>query len=630
MLRRRFAHDWSGPDACETAARYSPAAMTEPISASTAPPDPMIAAREAATTAVVNSTHRRRVIVAGPGTGKSTTFKKALEQRGGRGLALTFLRLLADDLRKSLAEYADGYTFHGFAKRQMKVHTPDGLSTHFEIYPPLVTLEMWDFHALGIQKIAKNPGSITLARRKAAIENPVQKLDFASGVPQRVLDLGSYYDAAGFPDLTLRMYLDQRDHPEHIPTFPLIVVDEYQDFSPLETAIIDQLGTCSDLLIAGDDDQALYDWRAATADAIRTLAEDPASDRHPLPYCSRCTSVIVAAVLATIREATSIGKLPGRLDKPFVCFMPSKGPDSEAHPKIFDVRCTHSTYIKRYVAARIGEIPQDDIKEAAKDGYPTVLVIGPRQFLDDVVDHLRELYPDAHRKPSDALPVLPVHGYRYLARDSVSTLGWRIVVEVERPDGWEASVRGALETGEALIDHLDPAFRDEHLGVAGLLARGLKGELVEEERAELAVHLRVAVDDLDKTLELAEETEPTEDEEGVQEQVDTIGPDVEPEDVADETPLQPTITFTSLVGAKGLSAAYVFVVGCSNGHFPRHSPPADVEICEFIVALSRTRKACHLVSCAYLGQEALPPSDFLTWVKDQTTVRRINKTNVPG
>jgi hypothetical protein len=150
-----------------------------------------------------------------------------------------------------------------------------------------------------------------------------------------VLDLGTYYDAAGFPDLTLRMYLDQRDHPEHIPTFPLIVVDEYQDFSPLETAIIDQLGTKSDLLIAGDDDQALYDWRAATADAIRTLAEDPGSDRHPLPYCSRCTSVIVDAVLATIREATAIGKLTGRLDKPFECYMPSKGPDSEAHPKIF-------------------------------------------------------------------------------------------------------------------------------------------------------------------------------------------------------------------------------------------------------------------------------------------------------
>lgn len=603
--------------------------MTDPPEPAVAP-DPIVAAREAATDAVVNSAHHRRVIVAGPGTGKSTTFRKALVQRGGRGLALTFLRLLADDLRKSLADCADGYTFHGFAKRQMKVHTPAGLSPRFEIYPPLVTIEMWDFHVLGIQKIAKTAGALTLSKRKAWIEGKVQTLDFASGIPTQVLDLGTYYDAAGFPDLTLRMYLDQRDHPEHIPSYPLVVVDEFQDFSPLEVAIIDQLGTESDLLIAGDDDQSLYAFREATPEAIRLLAADPGSERHPLPYCSRCTTVIVDAVMATIREATAIGKLAGRLDKPFACYTPSKSSDSEAHPKIFDVRCTHQTYIKRYVAARIAEIPQEDIKEAAREGYPTVLVIGPRPFLPEVADHLRDIYPDAHHKPSDALPVLPVHGYRYLARDAASNLGWRIVVDVERPTGWEASVRGAIETGEPLVDHLTEAFREEHLAVAAQLAHGLKGDLDDDERSALAVRLRVAVEDLDKTLGLAEETEPTEEEEGVQEEVATLGVEVEPEEVADDAPLSPTITFTSLVGAKGLSAAHVFVVGCSNGHFPRYSPPSDVEICEFIVALSRTRKACHLVSSTHYGQERLAPSDFLGWVKDQTRVRWINKENVPG
>ncbi|MEI7745346.1 MAG: hypothetical protein WCK58_16545 [Chloroflexota bacterium] len=45
-------------------------------------PDPLIAARDAATSAIVNSPHPRRVVVAGPGTGK------ALAQRGGKGLAL--------------------------------------------------------------------------------------------------------------------------------------------------------------------------------------------------------------------------------------------------------------------------------------------------------------------------------------------------------------------------------------------------------------------------------------------------------------------------------------------------------------------------------------------------------------
>lgn len=592
-------------------------------------PDPLVAARDAATRAIVDSSHRRRVVVAGPGTGKTTTFRMALEQRGARGVALTFLRLLANDLRHSLADHADGYTFHGFAKRLMKVHTPEGLSPGFEIYPPLATIQMWDLHALGIRRIRRGAGSVTLRTSRAWIENTIQRLDFASGIPGRLLELGNYYDAAGFPDLTLRMYLDLRDHPEHIPNYPLVVVDEYQDFSPLETAIIDQLGTKSDLLIAGDDDQSLYEFREATPAAIRLLAADPGSELHPLPFCSRSTVVIVDAVRATIEAANRAGRLVGRLDKPFECYMPSKAADSAAHPKIFDVRCTHPSYMKRYLAARIAEIPQQDIQEAARDGYPTVLVIGPRPFLPEVADHLRETYPDAHHKPPDGLPVLPIHGYRYLARDPGANLGWRILVDVERPIGWETAVREAIEANEPLVGHLDAGFRDAHLGVTALVARGLRGELDGEERATLAACLRVALDDLDRTLDLVDAIEPTEAEEGVQEEMDTLGESpVAP--TGDETPLRPSITFTSLVGAKGLSAAHVFVVGCSNGHFPRQSPPTDVEVCEFIVALSRTRKACHLISSVRYGGVALPPSDFLSWVSAQTVRVRITRDTVPG
>lgn len=43
-----------------------------------AAPDPLWLERAAATDEIVNSNHARRVVVAGPGTGKTTTFKKAL------------------------------------------------------------------------------------------------------------------------------------------------------------------------------------------------------------------------------------------------------------------------------------------------------------------------------------------------------------------------------------------------------------------------------------------------------------------------------------------------------------------------------------------------------------------------
>ncbi len=43
----------------------------------------------------------------------------------------------------------------------------------------------------------------------------------------------------------------------------------------------------------------------------------------------------------------------------------------------------------------------------------------------------------------------------------------------------------------------------------------------------------------------------------------------------------------------------------------------DDEICKLIVGLSRTRKACHLISCgAWAGRPFVKPSVFFTWLED--------------
>jgi superfamily I DNA/RNA helicase len=86
------------------------------------------------------------------------------------------------------------------------------------------------------------------------------------------------------------------------------------------------------MLIAGDDDQALYAFKNADARFIRELAEGGEYERVPLPYCSRCTDVVVSAVNAVINAAIDNGNLVGRLDKDFECFVPEKGDDSAAHP----------------------------------------------------------------------------------------------------------------------------------------------------------------------------------------------------------------------------------------------------------------------------------------------------------
>src|SRR3990167_7415439 len=70
--------------------------------------------------AIISSNHNKRLIIAGPGTGKTHTFKKVLEKIASTGSSVVFTLInnLADDLKDSLRELGNpnikATTFHGF------------------------------------------------------------------------------------------------------------------------------------------------------------------------------------------------------------------------------------------------------------------------------------------------------------------------------------------------------------------------------------------------------------------------------------------------------------------------------------------------------------------------------------
>jgi hypothetical protein len=107
-------------------------------------------------------------------------------------------------------------------------------------------------------------------------------------------------------------------------------------------------------------------------------------ERFALPYCSRCTDVVAAAVNDVLTEAIENGNLEGRLDKEFECFVPDKADDSKAHPKIIHAACSveskKAPYVGRYIVKQIAAISADDIEESRDQGYPTALVVGPNPF----------------------------------------------------------------------------------------------------------------------------------------------------------------------------------------------------------------------------------------------------------
>jgi superfamily I DNA/RNA helicase len=210
----------------------------------------------------------------------------------------------------------------------------------------------------------------------------------------------------------------------------------------------------------------------------------------------------------------------------------------------------------------------------------------------------------------------PLDGYRRLAADAES-LGWRIITLCFEFNGCEDAVREALEADDDLMPRLPEEYREQHLEIAELVRRLRDGEmLTAEQEAQLEAATGMEIAEVRRSLAVVEEDE-----------------DPPPEDEEVEEPAEdaPTIWFTSLIASKGLSAAHVFIVGFNNGFFPRDlNGITDDEVCKLLVALSRTRVECHVVSCGRFGEGWLEESTFADWIRPHVELVTINKDYFTG
>src|SRR5580704_9505784 len=71
--------------------------------------------RRAFVEAIVTSTARNKIVVAGPGTGKTFLFKRILQGKT-RTLTLTFVNSLVEDLCLELYGLSDVRTLHSYAR----------------------------------------------------------------------------------------------------------------------------------------------------------------------------------------------------------------------------------------------------------------------------------------------------------------------------------------------------------------------------------------------------------------------------------------------------------------------------------------------------------------------------------
>jgi len=464
---------------------------------------------------------------------------------------LTFINNLKSDLDRSLGDTAQVFTLHGYCQHLLRRFggLRAGLTVNFRCYPGLVSLIKRDWDWL---EGSPAPKFVELMR----------DLNCSDEQEGFFFERADYYDAVDYDDSVYRV---QRKIDGNAPTYELVLVDEFQDFNRMEAAVIDGLAGVSPIVIAGDDDQALYSQlRAASWDHIRAHYESGHYEIFELPFCMRCPEVIVGAVADIIETALRVKKLGGRISKPYRYFEPAKGEDSRRFPTIDLVETTvqrgNANYFGRYVEECIRAIPEADVKLAAEKHEPAALIIGSNPYRRQVEEHL--ITVGLVTRVDDTGLSEREQALEILHEDPKSNLGWRIILSFDDEVSARAAVCIAAEKGTSLFDVIPEEMR----------ARILR-------EAEAWAGRR------------------------------------DPEDT-DGSESAPAVKITSYEGSKGLSAQHVFLVGLHSGDIPRDAEDIkDIEICRLLVALTRTKKKCSILVTKRFGDSFTQRSEFLRWIK---------------
>jgi ATP-dependent DNA helicase UvrD/PcrA len=513
---------------------------------------------KAATDRVLASKSRKKLVVAGPGAGKTYLFRELLKSATGsteQRLVLTFINTLKDDLERNLEDASRVFTLHGYCQYILRHNESlrSGLSAQFRCYPGLRRLIPQDWVFI---HESDPPHFVDLMRN----------LNCTDEQTSFYLDRANYYDAVDFDDSVYRAYRQLAANTTRVPAYTLVLIDEFQDFNKMEASIIDLLAQRSPIVIAGDDDQALYSLlRSASWDHIRAHYANGEYDIFELPFCMRCPEVIVGAVNDIIARAHAGQKLNGRIPKPYRYYEPIKAEDSAKYPHIELVETTvqrgNANYFGRYIEECIRSISPAEVTEAAEKNEPVALIICSDPYRRQIEEHLTKVGLIA-AKQTVQRPERE-KGLQILSEEGESNLGWRIILACGRGYVARSLIRKAFEEGRPLIELFTPTERDPILA-----------------EAEAWAQENEATDFTDEAHEATE-----------------------------------GVAVTSYEGSKGRSAQYVFLVGVHSGELPSNAANIkDIEICRFLVGLTRTKKKCSILVTKNAMGQVKNRSEFITWI----------------
>jgi DNA helicase II / ATP-dependent DNA helicase PcrA len=250
--------------------------------------------------AAATATADLQLVLAGPGSGKTTTLtarfvhlvRQGIDRK--RILALTFTRKAADDMKRRIVaalelDSAGGLTvatFHAFAFRHLRSNPrAAGLADGFQLWDAVqqrqvfTSRKMWWNEETDILDIIAGAKERLLDAERFARE-----VDPDDEVLRNATEFFSVYEtvrrkagAIDFADIVPLVAAAMDNDPAYAAAithaYDHVLVDEYQDVNPGQVRLLDHFVKAGAKLWAvGDDDQTLYAFRAADVRFILEFA----------------------------------------------------------------------------------------------------------------------------------------------------------------------------------------------------------------------------------------------------------------------------------------------------------------------------------------------------------------------
>lgn len=524
------------------------------------------------TQAVLSSSCAKKIIVAGPGTGKSFLFQEICEsiqkKEGNKTLALSFINELVNDLAKDLYKYkrAEVRTLHSFALSLF----PKGSKKFF----------------LNIESIIEEDYKIINGKEikfRKILCNLIEDTDALDFYSKR----RKYYGFFG-PNCSVYALVKYfEDNKDKIPEYSQILIDEFQDFNKLEAALINLLSEKNPILIVGDDDQSLYAFRYANPDEIRLKDKLQEYTSFELPFCRRCPKIIINSFHSVVNKAKEKGFLGKRVDKRFE-YLPSEEKDkiSNENPKIIVKRQVH-----QIAAAYNIEQEIDNIFNPKEKDVSILIICSLKKQIPDLAKRLHEKGFNNIQTPKENENKELMEGFSLLLKDKECNLGWRIVSKYILNDKVSDIVKKSHSKKEQLKfkDLLDAEDKKKIESLLTILRKiNNNKEIIKEESEKI---INCFGYDPNQIV--------------IQKIRNNLDENKFPKKVNKNIPIK----ITTILGAKGLTSDYVFLVNFDDKYIlDKDKKITDENICKFLVVLTRTRRRIYI----YTSQAKLPT--FVNWI----------------